>query len=131
VFNNAGLCGDLVSVGTGPYAGTSYPLYGTWLGYACTSTRGLEDRSEYLTCIANPAGCIELYAARPPPRQRVRACDALSVAEWLGGWGTQGPVEPWAYGHHPDDRGVVHEHDGFVRLLPPSTLHVASNDGGY
>jgi hypothetical protein len=47
----------------------------------------LEDRSEYLTCIANPAGCGRLYAARPPPVQRVRARDALPVAEWLGGWG--------------------------------------------
>jgi hypothetical protein len=28
----------------------------------------VEDRSEYLTCIANPAGCTYLYAARPPPR---------------------------------------------------------------
>ena len=47
----------------------------------------LEDRSEYRTCIANPAGCTELYAARPPPGQRVRTRDTLSVAEWLGGWG--------------------------------------------
>jgi hypothetical protein len=28
----------------------------------------LEDRSEYQTCIANPAGCTYLYAARPPHR---------------------------------------------------------------
>jgi hypothetical protein len=28
----------------------------------------VEDRSEYLTCIANPAGCTRLYAARPPLR---------------------------------------------------------------
>ena len=27
----------------------------------------IEDRSEYLTCIANPAGCVQLYAARPSP----------------------------------------------------------------
>jgi hypothetical protein len=78
VYNNVGLCGDLVSVGT---PGTSYGIGGTWLGHACTSTRRLEDRSEYQTCIANPAGCTELYAARPSPGQRVRARDALSVAE--------------------------------------------------
>jgi hypothetical protein len=34
----------------------------------------IEDRSEYLTCIANPAGCTELYAARPSPRA---ACASL------------------------------------------------------
>ena len=45
----------------------------------------VEDRSEYLNCIANPAGCTDLYAARPPPGQRVRARDALPVAEWLDG----------------------------------------------
>ena len=28
----------------------------------------VEDRSEYLTCIANPSGCTRLYAARPPHR---------------------------------------------------------------
>ena len=28
----------------------------------------IEDRSEYRTCIANPAGCTILYAARPSPR---------------------------------------------------------------
>ena len=28
----------------------------------------VEDRSEYLNCIANPAGCTGLYAARPSPR---------------------------------------------------------------
>ena len=28
----------------------------------------VEDRSEYLTCIANPSGCTDLYAARPPLR---------------------------------------------------------------
>ena len=28
----------------------------------------IEDYSSYLTCIANPAGCIMLYAARPSPR---------------------------------------------------------------
>jgi hypothetical protein len=28
----------------------------------------LEDHSTYLTCIANPAGCGRLYAARPFPR---------------------------------------------------------------
>ena len=43
------------------------------------------EQIEYQTCIANPSGCTELYAARP--RQRVRALDALSVAEWLGGGG--------------------------------------------
>jgi hypothetical protein len=47
----------------------------------------IEDRSEYQTCIANPAGCTRLYAAHPPPGQRVRARDALSVAEWMCGWG--------------------------------------------
>jgi hypothetical protein len=75
----------------------------------------LEDRSEYQACIANPAGCGRLYAARPPPHtgQRVRACDALSVAEWLGGcgWGTQGPVLPGAHRHHSYDRGAVDEPD--------------------
>ena len=34
----------------------------------------VEDTSEYLTCIANPAGCTYLYAARPPPRA---ACASL------------------------------------------------------
>jgi hypothetical protein len=83
VYNNAGLCGALVSVGT---VGTSYAPYGirgTALGTACTSR--LEDQIAYLTCIRNPAGCTSLYAARPPPGQRVRARDALPVAEWLGG----------------------------------------------
>ena len=48
----------------------------------------IEDYSSYLTCIANPAGCTGTwYAARPSPGQRVRARDALSVAEWMGGWG--------------------------------------------
>jgi hypothetical protein len=124
VYNNAGLCGDLVSVGT---VGTSYSCYqcdglgGTALGTACPTTspttitptitgqtwtpttspttvppttsptttpNTIEDRSRYQTCIANPAGCTSLYAARPSPPlgQRVRARDALSVAEWMGGW---------------------------------------------
>ena len=56
----------------------------------CVYGERIEDRSEYLTCIANPAGCTYLYAARPPPVQRVRARDALSVAEWMGGWGRRG-----------------------------------------
>ena len=47
----------------------------------------MEDDSEYQTCNANPAGCTRLYAAHPPTVQHVRACDALSVSEWLGGWG--------------------------------------------
>jgi hypothetical protein len=95
VVYNAGLCGDLVSVGT---QGTSYycwddwdgsycdGLSRTWLGYACTSTRLVEDRSEYQACIDNPAGCTYLYAARPSP---CSVCElvTLSVAEWLGGWG--------------------------------------------
>jgi hypothetical protein len=93
----------------------------------------VEDRSEYRTCIANPAGCTYLYAAHPPPVQRVRACDALSVSEWLGGcgWGSQVPVQPGANGHHTDDRGDVDEPDSMVRFLPPSTLRVVLNDGGY
>ena len=131
VYSNAGLCGDLVSVGT---VGTSYAPYGirgTALGTACTSR--LEDQIAYLTCIRNPSGCTFLYAARPPPGQRVRACDALSVAERLGGcgWGTQGP-ELWLVdGHHAYRAGAAHEPDEPVRFLPPSTLRVALNDGGY
>ena len=84
VHTNAGLCGALVSVGT---VGTSYTggISGTALGTACTSR--VEDQIAYLTCIANPAGCTYLYAARPPPVQRVRARDTLSVAEWMCGWG--------------------------------------------
>ena len=34
----------------------------------CVYGARMEDRSEYRTCIANPAGCTYLYAARPPPR---------------------------------------------------------------
>ena len=56
----------------------------------------LEDRSEYLNCVANPAGCTTLYAARPPPGQRVRACDTLPVAEWLGGLVDAGTCAAWA-----------------------------------
>jgi hypothetical protein len=59
----------------------------------------IEDRSEYQNCIADPSTCTSLYAARPPPRQRVRACDALSVAEWrvwgdAGSWGVKGSQAP-------------------------------------
>jgi hypothetical protein len=59
----AGLCGALVSVGS---VGTAYSRSRTALGTACTSR--LEDQIEYLNCIANPAGCTGLYAARPPHR---------------------------------------------------------------
>ena len=92
----------------------------------------LEDRSEYLNCINNTAGCTSLYAANPPTVQRVRACDALSVAEWLGGWvcGMQVPVDSGAYGHHTGFV-FVDEPGYLVRFLPPSTLRVALNDGGY
>jgi hypothetical protein len=45
----------------------------------------VEDNTSYQTCIASPSTCTRLYAARPPPGQRVRARDALSVAEWLVG----------------------------------------------
>jgi hypothetical protein len=62
----------------------------------CVYGERLEDRSEYLNCIANPAGCTDLYAARPPPGQRVRACDTLPVAEWLGGLVDAGTCAAWA-----------------------------------
>jgi hypothetical protein len=65
--------------------------------------------------------------------QHVRACDALSVSEWLGGWvcGMQVAVESGAHGHHTDDRGDVDAPDVDVRYLPPSTLRVTLNDDGY
>jgi hypothetical protein len=93
----------------------------------------LEDHSEYQNCIANPAGCTELYAARPPPGS---VCEPVarspSLSGWAGGvWGTQVPGQRGDYGHHPDDRGVVDEPESLVRFLPLSTLHVALNDGGY
>jgi hypothetical protein len=81
VYNNAGLCGALVSVGT---VGTSYAPYGirgTALGTACTSR--LEDQIAYLTCIRNPAGCTDLYAARPPPGS---VCEPVTRSPWLSGW---------------------------------------------
>jgi hypothetical protein len=50
----------------------------------------------------------------------------------LKGWlGTQVPVLQPPHGHHPDERGAVDEPDIIVRFLPPSTLRVALNDGGY
>jgi hypothetical protein len=89
----------------------------------CVYGERLEDDSRYRTCIANPAGCTYLYAANPPTVQHVRACDALSVAEWLGGWGSQGRGQQVAHhGHHTDERGDVEEPGGDVRFLPPSTL---------
>ena len=93
----------------------------------------VEDRSEYQNCIADPSTCTSLYAARPPPGQRVRACDALSVAEWAGGGcgGTQDPGGSRAHRHHPYGDGAVDEPGHLVRFLPPSTLLVALNDGGY
>jgi hypothetical protein len=85
----------------------------------------IEDRSEYLTCIANPAGCTWLYAARPSP---CSVCEPVtrspSLSEWAdGGLGTQVAVQPGAHGHHADGAGVVNEHDETVRYL--STLHPA------
>jgi hypothetical protein len=71
VFNNAGLCGFRISVGA---IGTAYTggWGGTALDTACTSA--LKDQINYLSCIANPAGCTELCAASPspPPGSRVR-----------------------------------------------------------
>ena len=62
VFNNAGLCGFRISVGA---IGTAYTggWGGTALDTACTSA--LKDQINYLSCIANPAGCTELCAASP------------------------------------------------------------------
>ena len=34
----------------------------------CVYGERIEDHSRYQTCIANPAGCTGLYAARPSPR---------------------------------------------------------------
>ena len=62
VLNNAGLCGFRISVGA---IGTAYTggWGGTALDTACTSA--LKDQINYLSCIANPAGCTELCAASP------------------------------------------------------------------
>ena len=55
----------------------------------------LEDRSEYLTCIANAADCTTLYAARPFPLGSV--CELVTRSPLLSGWaggggGTQGSI---------------------------------------
>jgi hypothetical protein len=141
VFNNTGLCGAIVSVGS---VGTSYNgnwdgsiggLNGTALGTACTSR--VEDQIAYLNCIRNPSTCTDLYAARPPPPGSV--CEPVTRSPSLsgragGGGGTQEPGgnlgHAGAHGHHPYDRGDVNEPHGPVRFLPPSTLHVALDDGG-
>jgi hypothetical protein len=57
VHTNAGLCGDLVSVGT---VGTSYSTTGTALGTACPCTACIEVHTDYVTCMSAPATCISL-----------------------------------------------------------------------
>jgi hypothetical protein len=78
VSGAGGLCGALVSVGS---VGTAYWTSGTALGTACTSR--LEDQIAYLTCIRNPAGCTDLYAARPPPGS---VCEPVTRSPSLSGW---------------------------------------------
>jgi hypothetical protein len=56
----------------------------------------VEDTGYYLNCIANPAGCTGLYAARPFPLGNV--CELVTRSPSLSGWaggggGTQGSVE--------------------------------------
>jgi hypothetical protein len=43
----------------------------------------VEDRSNYRNCIANPAGCTFLYAARPPPGG---VCEPETLSPSLSGW---------------------------------------------
>ena len=79
VHTNAGLCGDLVSVGS---VGTNYNCYasgsfngcsgvsGTDLWNACPSpspplAATLEDRSEYQACLATPSTCTRLCVSLP------------------------------------------------------------------
>ena len=64
MFENAGLCGPLVSVGT---VGTSYSLGigGTNLNTACSSR--MEDQLAYLPCIASPSTCTTLCVPPPSP----------------------------------------------------------------
>ena len=50
----------------------------------CVFGGRLEDHSEYLTCIANPAGCTGLYAARPFPLGNV--CELVTRSPSLSGW---------------------------------------------
>ena len=54
----------------------------------CVYGERLEDRSEYLNCIANPAGCTELYAARPSPPGSV--CEPVTRSPSLSGWADGG-----------------------------------------
>ena len=65
--NNAGLCGDLVSVGS---VGTSYTngIGGTALGTACpTVSPTIENHSDYQACIASPSTCTSLCVPLPRP----------------------------------------------------------------
>jgi hypothetical protein len=163
VYNNSGLCGDILSLGT---FGTNYWGGGTWLtalGTACpgsslsptttsppppppwwetltptftseapTTTSAppplvlsvkLEDNTAYRACLAIPANCGQLYAARSSSpghacasRGNRGACDALVTAERV--WGVmQAPVQPrrGALGHHSHGGGVVHGSLGPVR----------------
>ena len=78
VYNNAELCGPLVSVGT---VGTSYTIGGTNLGNVCPTTAPtsaptvttnlLEDRGEYQACLASPSTCTGLCA---PPSSPLKGC---------------------------------------------------------
>ena len=63
VYDNEGLCGDLVSVGT---VDTSYDTSNTNLGNCCCAAC-IEVQSDYVACLANPSGCTSLCVSLPLP----------------------------------------------------------------
>jgi hypothetical protein len=89
----------------------------------------VEDRSEYLH--RQPGWLHPPVRSSPSPPCSV--CEHVTRSPSLSGWacwgGTQGPEQPGAHGHHPDERGPVDELDHLVRFLPHSTLRVVLNDG--
>ena len=96
----------------------------------------LEDNTAYRACLAIPANCGQLYAARSSSpghacasRGNRGACDALVTAERV--WGVmQAPVQPrrGALGHHSHGGGVVHGSLGPVRTA--TALHALLTHGG-